>query len=198
MRSIKLAIMLVALSVAASAQQTASAPEKTPPIPATPANAGDRQKLHESAMKFVEASETRRRLEQSLNVLLEDGKQSMLKKNPLMNPLFGDEWVKRMRLRINLDDFVDVTAYAYEKFFTSDEIDELTHRQLALKRGQIYSLPPLLAEKLKSNSPLIQKEINLQTSLIGARLGKEVGEEIAKDHPEWVKPATASAPPEQK
>ena len=69
---------------------------------------------------------------------------------------------------------------------------------MALKRGRIYTLPAELAEKLKRNSPVIQREINMKTTLIGANLGREVGEEIEKEHPEWGKDTGPATPPTTK
>jgi len=186
--------MILALSLATAAQRPAKAKAATPVSPA-PANEADRQKLQASAMKFVEASDARQRIEQNLDKLLEDGKKSMMHTNPGLDPQFGEEWLKRMRQRVNLDQFVVATAQVYEKYFTSDELEELAQVQLALKKGQVHTLPPQLAEKLKSNSSFIQRDINTQTSMIGGRLGSEVGKEIEKDHPEWIKAPSTSAPP---
>jgi uncharacterized protein (DUF1810 family) len=186
--------LIVVLSMAAAAQQPAKAKSATP-VQSDPAAQADRQKLHDSAMKFVEASDARQRLEQNLDKLLEDGRKSMMHTNPGLDPQFGEEWMKRMRQRVNLDQFVVSTAQVYEKYFTAGELDELTQGQLAAKKGQGHALTPQLAEKLKTNSAFIQRDINTQTSMIGGRLGSEVGKEIEKDHPEWIKAPSGSAPP---
>ncbi len=81
-------------------------------------------------MKFVEAADARHRLELTLDKLLQDGKQSMMTKNPGLNPQFGEEWVKRMRLRVNLDQIVVATAQVYEKYFTRDELEDLAEARL--------------------------------------------------------------------
>ena len=197
MRSTILVVLIVFLSMSNSAQQTAKtkAAKSVEPASATQA---ERQKLHDSAMKFVEASDARQRLEQNLDKLLEDGRRSMMHTNPGLDPQFGEEWMKRMRQRVNLDQFVVATAEVYEKYFTSDELDELTQGQLAAKKGQGHALPPQLGEKLKTNSAFIQRDINNQTSMIGGRLGSEVGKQIEKDHPEWIKAPTGTEPSAQK
>jgi hypothetical protein len=193
MRTTNLILMLSLAAIPAAAQQPVPAPT------AAPSNApaqGTQTALHQSAVKFVEASDTRQRLEQNLGSLLDDGKQTLMKRDPLLNPKFADEWEKRMRKEVNLDEFVDVTARVYEKYYTSEELDQLTQAQLARKQGKPYSLPPQLAEKLKTNSAPVQSDINTETSLIGSRLSIAVGQEIEKDHPDWVKPVkprTASA-----
>jgi uncharacterized protein (DUF1810 family) len=193
MRSTILVVFVVVLSMAASAQQPSKAKAATP-VQSAPVAQADRQKLHDSAMKFVEASDARQRIEQNLDKLLEDGRKSMMHTNPGLDPQFGEEWMKRMRKRVNLDQFVVATAQVYEKYFTSDELDELTQGQLAAKKGQGHALTPQLAEKLKTNSAFIQRDINTQTSMIGGRLGSEVGKEIEKDHPEWIKAPSAPEP----
>jgi hypothetical protein len=198
MHSAKLVLMMIALSIASFAQLPAHTQAKAAPAPPATSDSAERQKLHDSAMKFVEASDARQRIEQSLGKLLEDGKQTMMLKNPGLAPEFGDEWLKRMRQRVSVDQFVITTAQVYEKYFTSAELNELTWGQLALKNGGVYTLPDKLTEKLKSNSASIQQEINRATSLIGGRLGSEVGKEIEKDHPEWITKLNASAPPAQR
>lgn len=200
MRSIEFVLMFAALTAPSSAQQHAPAPAKRAAAHAAsaPADPVEREKLHQSAMNFVEAADARTRLSQVMDKLLEDGKKSMMQTNPGLDPQFGEEWIKRMRSRVNLDQFVVSTAQVYEKYFTSAELDELTHRQLALKKGQIFTLAPELAEKLKTNSSFIQRDINNETTIIGGRLGSEVGKEIEKEHPEWIKPAPALSPTAKK
>ena len=189
MRFFQLALTLIALAVPLSAQQPPPASNPAPkPVTPSAADQSSREKLHASAMKFVEAADARQRLEMTIDKLLQDGKQAMMTKNPGLDPRFGEEWIKRMRLRVNLDQIVAATAQVYEQYFTSDELDDLAEAQLAVKRSQVHSIPPQLSEKLKANSAFIQRDINTQTSLIGGRLGSEVGKEIEKDHPEWIKP----------
>ncbi len=198
MRMTKVIFTLAALAAPLLAQQPAPATQN--PASVTPADSQDtHEKHHQSALNFVQASDTRKRLEQSMDKLLTDGRQDMLKRNPGLDPRFADEWLKRMRTRVNVDEMVNVTVEVYERFFTSDELDELTRDQAAFKRGRIYTLPAVLAQKLKSSSPAIQREINMKTSLIGASLGRHVGQEIEKEHPEWGKDTgPAPAPATQK
>jgi hypothetical protein len=197
MRSAILALMIAVLSVSALAEQPARSRAKT--APSTPAlSDADQQKLHESAMNFMQAADARQRLEKSLDKLLEDGKEAMMQKNPGLAPEFGDEWLKRMHQRVILDQFVITTAQVYEKYFNIVELDELTWEQLAFKKGAVYPLPPQLADKLKSNSIRIQQDINQATSLIGGRVGAEVGKEIEKEHPEWITKLNVTAPTAKK
>jgi len=193
----KLLLALVALALPLSAQKAASAASQSTP-PASAAGHAQSDKLHQSAMRFLEAADVRQRLQQTIGKLLEDGRQTMMAKNPGLDPAFGDEWLKRMRPRVSLDQLVNLTADVYEKYFTAQELDELAQGQLAMKKGQLYTLPPQLADKLKTNAPFIQRDINTSTSLVGGPLGVEVGKEIEKDHPEWIKPLKTSAPPAKK
>lgn len=183
----QLVVTLIALAVPVLAQQPAPAAASAAPVPTSSANQETSQKRHESAMKFLQMADARQRLEQVLGKLLDDGRKDLLQRNPGLDPRFADEWEKRMKLRVNLDDLVNATAQVYEKYFTRDELDQLTESQFALKKGQIHTLPAELGQKLKQDSPRIQRDINTQTSLIGARIGKEVGLEVEKDHPEWGK-----------
>jgi len=205
MRMQKLVLALVALALPLAAQKAAPATpnasvatKKAPAVSPAPADPVEQQKLHDSAMKFLEAADARQRLEQTIGKLLDDGKRSMMTKNPGLDPAFGDEWMKRMRARVSLDQIVEATAEVYEKYFTKDELDILTQRQLALKQGRLYSLTPKLADKLNANSTFIQRDINTSTSIVGGRLGAEVGKEIERDHPEWIHALTDSAPATKK
>ncbi len=195
MRMTNVVFTLIAFAAPLMAQQAAPIPQKTASAPSSAAGQEIWEKRHQSALKFLEASDTHKRLEQSLDKLLSDGRQSMLQRNPDLDPRFADEWVKRMRTRVKIDDLFNITVEAYERYFTSDELDELTRNQLALKSGRIYTLPPELAQKLKASSPVIQRDINMKTSLMGASLGKEVGQEIEKEHPEWGKNTAPATPP---
>jgi hypothetical protein len=193
MRTTELVLMLSLAAMAVAAQQPASAPTAV----SSAAGQNAATTLHQSALKFCEAFDVRKRLEQNLDKLIDDGKQSLLKRNPLINPQFVDEWAKRMRLQVNLDEMVDATARVYEKYYTSEELDQLAQVQLAMKRSKLYSIPPELAQKVKSDSPKIQSDINAATSALGSRWSIAVGQQIEKEHPDWVKPVkpdAASAP----
>lgn len=205
MRMQKLVLALVALALPIAAQNAApaatntpAATKKAPEVSPAPADPAERQKLHDSAMKFLESADVRQRLQDTIGKLLDDGKRSMMTKNPGLDPAFGDEWLKRMRERVSLDQIVEATAEVYEKYFTSDELDQLTQRQLALKQGRLYSVTSKLADKLKADSTFIQRDINASTSIVGGRLGAEVGKEIERDHPEWIHPLTDNAPAPKK
>jgi hypothetical protein len=185
MRSTELILILALAAAPALAQQPDPAPGVARSV-AVPQN--EPSPLRQSALKFLEACDARQRLEQNLDKLLDDGKQALMKRDPLLNPKFADEWVKRMRQRINLDEFVDATAAVYEKYYTREELDQMMQAQLAKKQAKAYPIPAQLAEKMKFNSAQIQTDINTATSNLGSRLSIMVGEQIEKDHPEWATP----------
>jgi hypothetical protein len=209
MRTAQFVVLLVAMALPVAAQPSAPVNKGSVPAPskaAGPVAAGaadpnaEKQRL-ENAMKFVQASDARSRLEQSLDKLLEEGKAVMMQRNPGLDPKFGEEWVKRMRQRVKLDDFVEITAKVYATYYTSDELEQMTQAQLARKNSKIYSLAPELSEKIKTNGPNIQHDINTDISRLGSSMSIEVGQEIAKEHPEWAKPlppGPASASPAKK
>lgn len=209
MRTAQFVVLLVAMALPVVAQPSAPVNKGSAPAPskaAGPVAAGaadpnaEKQRL-ENAMKFVQASDARSRLEQSLDKLLEDGKAVMMQRNPGLDPKFGDEWVKRMRQRVKLDDFVEITAKVYATYYTSDELAQMTQAQLALKNSKIYSVAPELSQKIKTNGPNIQRDINTDISRLGSSMSIEVGQEIEKEHPEWAKPlppGPASASPAKK
>ena len=196
MRTTQFVVLLCAMALPVAAQQPAPVNKDSAPAPSTaagpaasiPADPAARKLLLDDALKFVQASDARPRLEQSLNKLLEEGKQVMLQRNPGLDPKFGDEWVKRMRERVKPDDFVEITAKVYASYYTSDELQQMTQAQLALKNSKIYSLAPELSQKIKANGPRIQHDINTEISRLGSSLSIEVGQEIEKEHPEWAKP----------
>jgi len=212
MRTTQFVVLLVAMAVPVAAQQPAPVNKDSalPPSTATgpaasiPADPAARKLLLDDALKFVQASDARPRLEQSLDKLLEEGKQAMLQRNPGLDPKFGDEWVKRMRQRIKPDDFVEITAKVYATYYTNDELEQMTQAQLALKNSKIYSLSPELSQKIKTNGPKIQHDINTDISRLGSSMSIEVGQEIEKEHPEWAKPlppfpaSAAPGPPAKK
>ncbi len=210
MRTVQFVVLLVAMALPTVAQQSASVNKGSAAAPSTAAgsvaaNAADPEKQElANALKFLAASDARPRLEQSLDKLLEEGKQVMLQRNPGLDPKFGDEWVKRMRQRVKLDDFVEITAKVYATYYTSEELEQMTQAQLALRNSKIYSVSPELSQKIKTNGPKIQHDINTDISRLGSSMSIEVGQQIEKEHPEWAKPlppvpaSAAPAPPTKK
>ncbi len=162
--------------------------EKTKPAEQapTPAPTKPDPKLHADAVKLVEASGAKKRLEDGFPSMLEDGKKQMMKQCPQCSEEFANEWTKRMSARIKADPFLEVFVKAYERNFTDEEILEL----ISLQENKSAS-PPVVSEhlqaKIKTIMPSLMGEITGGCAEIGARLGGEIGEEIEKEHPEWVK-----------
>src|SRR5436309_10159285 len=104
MRMTKVIFTLAALAAPLLAQQPAPAPEKAPTVQASAADQDPWEKRHQSTLKFLEANDSHKRLEQSIEKLLTDGRAALLKRNQGLDPRFADEWLKRMRSRVNVDD----------------------------------------------------------------------------------------------
>jgi hypothetical protein len=86
----------------------------------------------------------------------------------------------------------------YAAYYTRDELEQMTQAQLALRNSKTYSLSPELSQKIKASVPKIQHDINTDISRLGSSMNIEVGQEIAKEHPEWARPlppGPASAAP---
>jgi hypothetical protein len=196
MRTVQFVVLLAAMGLPLAAQQPAPVNKDSAPTPSKAARpvaanaallSAEKQRL-ENALKFVQASDAGPRMEQSLDKLLGEGKQAMMQRNPGLNPKFGDEWVKRMKERVKPDDFVEITAKVYATYYTSDELEQMTQAQLALKNSRLYSVAPELSQKIKANASHIQTDINTNISRLGSSMSIEVGQEIEKEHPEWAKP----------
>jgi hypothetical protein len=144
-------------------------------------------KLHADAVKFVELSGARKRLENGFASMTEEGKKLMMQQCPQCSPEFGEEWSKRMLTRLKVDDFLEVFAQAYEKSFTDDEILELIKLQEKRNDSQPPAPSPHLKEKVDSVMPTVMSEVMGGSTRIGTKLGAEIGAEIEKEHPEYLK-----------
>jgi hypothetical protein len=151
-------------------------------------------KLHADAIKLVEVTGAKQRLQGGLTENVAKGKTQMMETCPKCAPAFADEWEKRMLERIRVNDFLDVYVRVYEKYFTDEEITELIALQSSHKDSQTVEPSPALKQKLASVMPSLMGEAIGGCSQIGAKLGAEVGAEIEKEHPEYVK-AKASPDP---
>ena len=191
MRTTQFVVLFVAIALPVAAQAnkgSAPAPAKAAGSPGVNTDPNAKKQALEDALKFLEASDARPRMEQGIDQLIQDGEKVMMQRNPGLDPKFGDEWVKRMKERVKLDDFVNITAKVYATYYTSGELEQMTQAQLGLKTGKIYTLAPELGQKIKTNGPRIQKDINTDISRLGSSMSIEVGQEIEKEHPEWAKP----------
>lgn len=146
---------------------------------------------HRQAVKLVEMSVGRDKLAALLPDLIAQQKGTFEKLCPKCDPAFFDELVKRMIARVKVDDFLDVAARGYEKHFTNKELTELVDFVNAKKIGKPVPLSPALQKKVIDLQPVLMGEIVGGCTEIGARLGGQIGAEIQKEHPEYLKPKSA-------
>ena len=119
----------------------------------------------------------------------------MMEKCPRCTPEFGEEWEKRFLERTNVEDYVNVYVRVYEKYFTDQEMAELIALQND-KKASVTAVPsPALKEKLTSVMPSVLSETMGGCAQVGAKLGAEVGMEVERDHPEYIKPPSDSNSP---
>jgi hypothetical protein len=143
-------------------------------------------KAHDAAVKLVVAIGLREKMKSNLDKMLADGIDTMKKKFPQINPAFYDEWTKRMRERINFDDYAAIAVSVYEKHFTAAELDEMTQQQIAANQLNTPTYSEPLKEKLQAVMSQIVSEMMGGFTQLGAKLGAEVGGDIGKEHPDWV------------
>jgi hypothetical protein len=124
---------------------------------------------------------------------LDKGVAALKAQTPPLRPEFIEEWRKRMKERMKLDDFVAIVVQVYLRYFTADELDQLSDLVISRKEGKSAELSDAPKEKFQKDAVAIQSEIIGGTTQLGARLGGEVGEEIQKEHPEWVPTALQPA-----
>lgn len=140
-----------------------------------------------NALKLVELTGDRERLEKALPKLLSDAKAKMLKAYPGVDPAFGDEWERRMTARMTPDPFLEVAARAYEKHFTNSDIRDLVAALNAKKQGNPAQASAELQQKMTAEMPAILGEIAGGDTEVAVRLGAQVGGEIGREHPEYLR-----------
>lgn len=183
-------ILTLAIPMAAYSQQTVPSQQNPPSFTDESKTTVDR-KAHDAAVRLVGAMGIKEEVAEKMDANVERGAAKMESKLPNLRPEFVDEWKKRMKARLNPDDYVAIVAQVYEKYFTAEELDQLYSVVISKKQSKAAELSDALSEKFQNNERAIDSQIANGTTQISARLGSEVGQEIAKEHPEWV---TASAP----
>jgi hypothetical protein len=202
-------IVLSALALGAAARvpaQAASQPAQSADqsaaqasAPQAPApNAAADLKLHENAVKLVELMGVRKRMADGKEAVLEMGRDALVKQLPDADSRFADEWTRRMRERLNMDDFIDVVVKVYEKHFTAAELEELIAAQQAVNESKTPPLSVGLKGKYQAEMMDIQSEIMGGCTEVGAKLGGSVGKEIGDEHPDWLKPSKSDGKPATK
>jgi hypothetical protein len=181
----KLAIAFLALTLSLTAH--AQAPTEHPAGQAAPEPANKiNPKLHADVLKLMDLMGVREILESNLKPLVEKSSKEKVAQCPKCSPEFREEWAKRMLARIKVDDFLEVYVQAYEKHFTDEEITELISLQRKKNDLPPPSPSPELKEKLEAILPTLLSEIMGGCTQVGAKLGGEIGMEIAKEHPEYL------------
>jgi hypothetical protein len=171
----KLALLALATLLCAAAQDPAEKPVDP--------------KLHADAAKLVELSGARQRMQSGIDQLLKDGTAQFMRMCKDCDPAAGDEWARRMKLKLKVDDFMAIMVRAYEKHLTDDEITPLIAVMSDRKDAPAKQPPAELQQKLASVMPSVQSEILGGGTQLGAKLGADTELEIRKEHPEYFKPA---------
>jgi len=163
--------------------------QQTPPLDSSSAeqSAIAAKQLHESAAQLVDLMGVRDRLKVLVDKMAQDGKERMLHDYPNDDPAFAQEWAERMRARLNIEDFVNVAVQAYERHFTNEELSEMIQAQRDMNAKKSPSISTHLQEKLAAIQVTVQSEIIGGCTQLGAKLGGDIGQEIGKQHPEWVR-----------
>jgi hypothetical protein len=186
MRGIMLrAASLLVVALLLNAQQAADNPKPADPVAQKAQETA--KKLRADVLHLLEVDGSKERMQANLKVMLEQGKAKMIEVVPESAGSFADEWVRRMTARIKVDDFLEVVAPVYEKYFNDEEILRIIAFIEARKKSPDAVLDSALLEKIKSNAISIQSEIMGATTQFGAKIGGEVGMEIEKEHPEYTK-----------
>ncbi|HEV3307267.1 MAG TPA: hypothetical protein VGZ91_12590 [Candidatus Sulfotelmatobacter sp.] len=178
-------LLLLTLTLSVNAQSPAD--KDSDLLESTTAKKVD-PKLHADAIRLVEASGARQRLQDNFKQMVDDGAKQMMERCQTCTPEFRDEWKKRFLERSNLQDYLDVYARVYEKYFTDAEINELISVQKDKGTSKVASPSPVLKEKLSSVMPDILGDSTGGCAKIGAKLGGEIGREIEREHPEYMRP----------
>ncbi len=145
-------------------------------------------KLHADVVKLVEASGERENMQKRLPQQLDAARFRMMSETCKgCDPAFGEEWVKQMAARTDIDEYVHVIERAYEAHLTDDEVVQMIALQNQSKAGQRPTPSDALRQKMVAAMPSILNEIAKKTSEASAKLGTDVRAELEKKHPEWFK-----------
>ena len=186
----KYTVLFVALAISANAQSPVDKPSTQGQGQATVAKVDP--KLHADAIKLVEVSGAKQRIQDNLEKMVDEAQKTMMDKCQRCSPEFGKEWRKRFLERTTINDYLDVYVRVYEKYFTDAEINELIALQ---KEPSGASLSPALKAKLTAVMPSAMADAIGDCGKIGAKLGAEIGGEIEREHPEYIKPPADSTKP---
>ncbi len=155
--------------------------------------------LRQKAMNLLEEMGTRKILEQNIEAMIENGREKLVQEHPGLDQAFVDEWSRRMHERVNIDDFLNVVVSIYEQHFSADELDALSRMYRDLAQNKTPQVPEALRQKLNDEIPDIQAEMGAGLMQLSEKIGGEVTQSIAADHPEYLRTTQqpAEAPKDQ-
>lgn len=148
--------------------------------------------LRTDVLKLIELDGTKKRLQINLKQMVDKGKVQMMEQASLCNSAFADEWARRMLARANVDEFVNVVVTVFETHFNDVEVRQLIAARKADGTAEPSSISPELKQKLERIMPTVLSEIIGGCTQVGAKLGGEIGQEIAREHPDYCRPAGVS------
>ncbi len=156
----------------------------TPPMTSVITNA----EIHDAATDLLEAMDARRRLLAGLDSFLQSSADELtIDPDYTYDPLFIEEFKKRLRSRFDPAPFIAAEVTIYEAHFTAAELRELAQAQRDRKDGREPELSQALGEKLATTMMAMQRETLEATSELGAKLSAQIAQELRKEHPEWFK-----------
>jgi hypothetical protein len=186
-----LAILVSVLAIGAAASAQQPTPTTTPATPA-PAQTEVDPRLHADVLKLLELVDLRSKMIEAQKNEMPAAKEKMLQIAPGMSDEFFNEWSRRMLADPQIDLYIDAIAAVYEKHFNAEEIEEMIKGRQDVIESKTPSFSDALKAKLEKDSVAVQSEIMGACAQIGSKHGGEIGQQIVKEHPEWVKETSAT------
>lgn len=115
--------------------------------------------------------------------LMTPGIVNMLKSNPNLTSQFAEEFGKRFLAEMSFDKISQIFEQGYADHFSLAEIKSLC---------AFYDSPA--GKKLVEVQPVIMADVSKNAQAYGQELGMKIGQDIAKEHPEYVKAGAATTP----
>lgn len=154
-------------------------------------------RFHANVLTLIGLTGLRRELLNNRQTFVMKGKEDLLTRFPSSNPAFAEEWARRVEQSMSVDDFVKVVVAAYEKNFTNQDVLEMIQVQQDVRASRTPVISPRLQAKLSTASITVHSEIMGGFAELGYKLGAQVGQQVAKEHPEWLKGSEPFTPSRQ-
>jgi hypothetical protein len=185
------------ISVPAISVPQLLAPAVTTPRTAVPAtsrpHAGNRQ-FHDNVATLIGLTGLRRELLANREAFVQQTKQEIVRRFPSYDPSFAEECARRIERRMSIDQFVEVAVTVYEKNFTNQDVLEMIQIQKDVRASRTPAISSRLQEKLNTVAVTVHSEIVGGFAELGYKLGGQVGQELAKEHPEWLNGSESFSP----